>query len=135
MFLVRDHHGIKPLYYSLIRQTLIFASDIKAITRHPHFKRTIDKEGLSELICLSPRHTPGSGVIKGISQVRPGHFVRFSEEGAKHYRYWVLEDGIHEDDLIETLSTVRELVTDSIKRQMYSDVNLCGFYQEVFTPA
>lgn len=127
LFLVRDHHGIKPLYYSLIGQTLIFASDIKAITRHPHFKRTIDKEGLSELICLSPRHTPGSGVIKGISQVRPGHFVRFSEEGAKHYRYWVLEDGIHEDDLIETLSTVRELVTDSIKRQMYSDVNLCGF--------
>ncbi len=127
LFLVRDHHGIKPLYYSIIDQSLIFASDIKGITCHPLFERIIDKEGLSELICLNPRHTPGSGVIKGIRQVRPGHYVKFSEQGAKHYRYWVLKDGKHEDDLIKTLSTVRELVIDAIKKQMYSDVNLCGF--------
>lgn len=127
LILVRDHHGTKPLYYSITEQILIFASNIKGITCHPLFETSLDIEGLSELICLSPRHTPGCGVIKGIHQVRPGHYLHFSRDGAKTVRYWILDKAEHEDDLMQTLETIRDLVVDSVKRQMYSDVPLCGF--------
>lgn len=126
LILARDQHGSKPLYYTVADTTLIFSSDIKGITCQPFFETTLDVEGLSELICLSPRHTPGSGVLKGIHQVRPGHYIHFSREGLKSIRYWKVEKQGHEDDMVKTLETVRELVIDSVKRQMQSDVPLCG---------
>jgi asparagine synthase (glutamine-hydrolysing) len=126
LILARDQLGIKPLYYAISGRTLIFASDIKGITCHPLFETTLDIEGLSELICLSPRNTPGSGLLKGIHQVRPGHYLRFSREGLNTVRYWKMEKQTHEDDIVKTLETVRELVIDSVKRQMQSDVPLCG---------
>ncbi|MGI6085151.1 MAG: asparagine synthase (glutamine-hydrolyzing) [Acetivibrionales bacterium] len=126
LILARDHHGTKPLYYTITDKTLIFASDIRGITCHPMFETKLDTEGLSELICLSPRHTPGCGVIKGIHQVRPGHFIQFTTDGFKSKRYWIMEKQEHEDDLAKTLETVRELVVDSVQRKMKSDQPLCG---------
>lgn len=127
LILARDHHGIKPLYYSTIDGTLFFSSDIRGITCHPKFKGCVDKEGISELICLNPRHTPGSGVVKGVYQVRPGHYLKFNLDGIKVLRYWFLNKGSHEDDMVKTLDTIRELVLDSVKRRLPSDVPLCGF--------
>ncbi len=126
LILARDQHGSKPLYYTIVDKTLIFASDIKGITCQPFFEATLDVEGLSELICLSPRYTPGSGVLKGIHQVRPGHYIQYSREGLKPIRYWKIDKQEHDDDMVKTLETVRELVIDSVKRQMQSDVPLCG---------
>jgi asparagine synthase (glutamine-hydrolysing) len=126
LILARDHHGTKPLYYTIKDKTLIFASDIRGITCHPLFETALDTEGLSELICLSPRHTPGCGVIKGIHQVRPGHFLQFTSDGPKSIRYWIMEKQEHEDDLAKTLETIRELVVDSAQRQIKSDLPVCG---------
>jgi len=126
LILARDHHGTKPLYYTITDRMLIFASDIRGITCHPLFETRLDVEGLSELICLSPRYTPGCGIIKSVHQVRPGHFLHFSSNGPKTERYWIMEKQEHEDDLAKTLETVRELVIDSVKRQMKSEVPICG---------
>lgn len=126
LILARDQLGSKPLYYTITDTTLIFSSDIKGITCHPLIDTSLDVEGLSELICLSPRHTPGSGLLKGIHQVRPGHYLHFSREGLNFVRYWKLENPGHEDDVVKTIETVRELIIDSVKRQMQSAVPLCG---------
>lgn len=127
LILARDKIGAKPLYYALCEKTLIFASEIQGITCHPLFKTGITTEGLSELICLSPRHTPGNAIIKGIHQVRPGYYLNYSREGTNVVRYWKINRSVHEDDLPKTMEIVRELVIDSVKRQMQSDVPLCGF--------
>ncbi len=126
LILARDQLGVKPLFYALTGRAVLFASEVQGITRNPLFQTTMDLEGLAELICLSPRHTPGSAIIKGIHQIRPGHYLQYSQEGAKHIRYWKLENQTHEDDLGKTLETVRELVIDAVKRQMQSEVPLCG---------
>ena len=49
LFLVRDHFGIKPLYYTIADNTLIFSSEIKAILAYPKIEVTVDKEGICEL--------------------------------------------------------------------------------------
>ena len=59
LFLARDHFGIKPLYYTIVNGTLIFASEMKAILEFPEVTSQIDLEGISELIGLGPAHTPG----------------------------------------------------------------------------
>lgn len=49
LFLARDHFGIKPLYYTIVNNTIIFASEIKAIFEHPDVEVKIDKTGICEL--------------------------------------------------------------------------------------
>ena len=42
LFLARDHFGIKPLYYTIRNGNFIFASEIKAILKHPDVKTQIN---------------------------------------------------------------------------------------------
>lgn len=52
LFLARDHFGIKPLFYTIIDNTYVFSSEIKAILSYPNFEICIDKQGISELFGL-----------------------------------------------------------------------------------
>lgn len=49
LFLARDHFGIKPLFYTITDDTLIFASELKSIFKFPTVKKTIDSAGICEL--------------------------------------------------------------------------------------
>ena len=49
LILARDHFGIKPLYYTITNNTIIFTTEIKAIFEHPDVEIEIDKTGICEL--------------------------------------------------------------------------------------
>jgi len=49
LFLARDHFGIKPLFYTITDDTLVFASELKSIFKFPTVKKTIDSTGICEL--------------------------------------------------------------------------------------
>lgn len=124
--LVRDHFGIKPLYYSIIDNTIIFSSEIKGILKYPGFQVAIDAEGISELFGIGPAHTPGTCVFKNIFEIKPAHFGIFNAYGFKSYRYWKMETKEHKDDFETTCTKIHNLLDDSIKRQLVSDVPLCA---------
>lgn len=126
LVLARDHVGAKPLYYSFIGSTMVFASEIRGITSHPLFKPEIAVEGLAELICLSPRNTPGSTVIKGIHELRPAHCLTFGPEGMSVSRYWIIEEREHTDSADETARQIREIITDAIFMQAEPGCPVCG---------
>ena len=52
LFMARDHFGVKPFYYSIIDNTLVFASEVKALFEYPGITAKIDCEGISELFGL-----------------------------------------------------------------------------------
>lgn len=60
LFIARDHFGVKPFYYSIIDNTLVFASEVKALFEYPGITPKIDNEGICELFGLGPSHTPGN---------------------------------------------------------------------------
>lgn len=124
LILARDHFGIKPLYYTILDNTLIFASEIKAILKYPNFEAKIDKQGICELFGIGPAHTPGNSVFKDIFEVKPAHFAVFNSDGFKNYEYWKMETREHTDDFKTTCNTVKYLLEDSIKKQLVSDVPL-----------
>ena len=127
LFLARDHFGVKPLFYSIKDNQLIFASEIKALFEYPSIYPKIDKIGISELFGIGPAHTPGIGVFKGIEELKPANFMVFNRSGVKIQEYWKLKSKIHTDDFETTCNTVKNLLTDSIERQLRSDVPLCTF--------
>lgn len=127
LFLARDRFGVKPLFYTNQGSSLIFASELKAILAHSLVKAEIDSEGLAEIFALGPARTPGHGVFKGISEVKPANCMLYDANGIRIFRYWSLKSHPHTDTPEETIARVRELVKDSIERQLAADVPVCTF--------
>lgn len=127
LFLARDRIGVKPLFYKLHDGGLLFASEIKSILAYPTVKAEIDAEGVAQIVLLGPGRRPGSGVFKGLCEIKPGHFGRYEGGRLTLQRYWYLRDREHRENFDQTTEHVRYLVTDAIKRQMISDVPLGTF--------
>ncbi|MBP3040531.1 asparagine synthase (glutamine-hydrolyzing) [Bacillaceae bacterium Marseille-Q3522] len=127
LFLARDRLGVKPLFYYDQNGSFLFGSEIKAILANKHVRAELDREGLAEVLGLGPSKSPGSGVFKGIKELRPAHALTFSKNGLKIWRYWNVKSEQHRDSFSETVAKVRWLFTDAVTRQLVSDVPLCTF--------
>lgn len=127
LFLARDRIGVKPLFYSVIGESVLFASEIKTILASGFVNSQLDSQGAMELVLLGPGRIGSSGVFKDIKALEPGCYAEFSEGKLLYKRYWRLKDAEFSDSFEETLEKVRFLVTDSIKRQMISDVPIGTF--------
>jgi asparagine synthase (glutamine-hydrolysing) len=127
LFIGRDRLGVKPLFFTEHKKGFLFASEIKAILAHPEIKTEINNDGLSDIFGVGPSRSPGSGVFKGIKELRPAHALTFSKRGLKIWRYWNVKSAEHKDNVEETAEKVRFLVTDAVTRQLVSDVPLCTF--------
>ena len=127
LFLARDRIGVKPLFYGLSEGSLVFASEIKALLKHPSFPPEITKEAIAEIMLIGPGRIPGDGVFKNIYEIKPGHFAVFNEYGLRMFKYWSLEAKEHTENTAKTLEHTRFLVSDAIKRQLVSDVPIATF--------
>jgi asparagine synthase (glutamine-hydrolysing) len=123
----RDRLGIKPLFYTIVNNTLVFGSELKALFEYPDCKPIIDKQGLCEVFGLGPAKTYGSGVFKNCHEVLPGYYNVFHGGDFKSIKYWELVSRPHTDSYEETIEKTSYLVRDSIKRQMISDIPICTF--------
>lgn len=127
LFLARDHFGVKPLFYTLNDNTLIFSSELKGIFKYPGIEKIIDSQGISELFGIGPAHTPGTTVFKNIFELKPAHFAIYNSSGIHVEQYWKLESKPHTDSFGTTCEKVKYLLNDSIVKQLVSDVPLCTF--------
>ena len=127
LFIARDHFGVKPLYYCFINHNFVFASEIKAILNFPGIEASLDEQGVCELFGIGPAHTAGTTAFKNIYELKPASMLIFKDDEIHISKYWKLKSKVHTDNLDKTCDTVKELLEDSIKRQLVSDVPLCTF--------
>lgn len=127
LFLARDHFGVKPLFYTIQNDTLIFASEIKCLFEYPAVDKILDQQGISELFGIGPAHTPGTTIFKNIFELKPAHFAIYNKYGFKVQRYWKLVSKPHTENLVQTSEHLETLLKDAITRQLVSDVPLCTF--------
>ena len=125
LFLARDRLGIKPLFYS-VNANFIFASEIKGILKHPYVAAKVGKDELCEIFGLGPAHTPGKTFFKGIYELLPGHYGIYSNGKFTTYKYWDLETKEITDTAKQSIDKIKELVTDSLKQQLISDIPVCS---------
>lgn len=127
LVLYRDRLGVKPLFYTVKDNTLVFGSEIKALFCFPGIKPEKDMDSFREIFGIGPARTSGNGVFRGIREVRPGYYAVFSADGLKTIKYWDIEPKVHNDSYEETVEKVSFLVRDAVRRQMVSDVPVCSF--------
>lgn len=136
--LARDRIGIKPLYYGTQNGRLFFASELKAIRKHPEFKRQIDRRALKLLFTHNYIPCPFS-IEKSIRKLPPGAFVEIDESNLNQdlptpQRYWNLKEVAEigqrhhfSGTKNEAKLRLRELISDSVRMRTLSDVSLGAF--------
>ncbi len=127
LFAARDRVGVKPFFYYEYSGGLIFSSEIKSMLKNPAVKPTIDENGLYDILFLGPARTPGFGIFKNVCELLPGECMTYKNNILKKKKYFEIKAKPHTENRSETIEKVRELLKDSINRQLVSDVPLCCF--------
>lgn len=122
LFFARDRLGVKPFFFYRQGDDFLFASEIKSLLAHPSVEPILDEQGIAEVLMIGPARTPGFGIFRDIHECKPGYWGRLNRDGFTLRPYWELESRHHEDDWNTTVERVRELFTDSVRRQLVSDV-------------
>jgi len=131
LLLVRDRLGIKPLYWCLTNDALLFGSEIKALLASDLIAPSVNYGRLPEV--LSTRYTSGDQTLfDGIRKLLPGHLLVFERGTVTTRRYWDVPqrgDGsrTRSPGGHEAVSRFRELLEESVRLRLMSDVPLGMF--------
>ena len=131
IFLVRDQIGIKPLYYFLINDGIIFASEIKSLINHSKFKKEINYNAITSY--LSHRYTVNNKSLffKNIKQVNESSFIEISIKNKKisEHEYYNLTVKTESTDRGENyyLELIEDKLQQSVNRHLISDVPISVF--------
>src|SRR4029450_10987197 len=91
LFLARDRFGVRPLYVAQYGGDVCFASEAKALLRHPAAARELDPVGVIDLFTLWSI-LPDRSSFKGIRELPPAHYAVIGPDGVMRItRWWDIE--------------------------------------------
>lgn len=131
LYLVRDHVGVKPLYYTETNGRLLFGSEIKAILAADCYTPEIDWQAARDFFSFLYIPAPQT-IFRDLRQLPPAHWLEYdlrARRVVKIERYWQVEKwgapiARPEPDVRRQLRT---LLSDAVRKQMVSDVPLGAF--------
>ena len=124
LFLARDRIGVKPLYYAVTDNSLVFASELKVLTKHPLIEQKIDLVSLNAYLTFEYVPTPRS-MIKGVRKLPPGHTITARGEDIKIRSYWNVRLERSETGQKTAHEYERELIQQlysAVQQELLSDV-------------
>ncbi|MDD2385291.1 MAG: asparagine synthase (glutamine-hydrolyzing) [Bacteroidales bacterium] len=127
LFIARDKFGIKPLYYYLDANQIIFASEIKAIIENRNIKRELDITSMCDY--FSYRYVPSPKTIfQNIYKIEPAHYItinnHFEIEKIEYYKFDFNDNKYSQKKLVKE---VDELLRKSIETHTHSEVPIGSF--------
>jgi asparagine synthase (glutamine-hydrolysing) len=128
LLVVRDRVGVKPLYYAPLDGRLLFASEIKALLRHPDVATGVDLDALAAFLLLKYVPSPRT-MFTGIAALPPGHLLTCDGSGVRVRPWWDLSfrpDG-HPLSEAEAVEALRARLQDAVRSHLMSDVPFGAF--------
>lgn len=134
LFLTRDRIGIKPLYYGKIENNFFFGSELKSIKKFFGFKNILSKIAINYFLKWGFITAPLS-IYKDVYKIIPGEIIEVDNKiNITKSKYWELSNNIKNQDLKESnlnfkesLNSLEDLIDDSVKKTLISDVPLGCF--------
>jgi asparagine synthase (glutamine-hydrolysing) len=125
LFLARDRVGIRPLYYTILNNTLIFGSEIKSIFANKDVSRQIDPIAMDQIFTFWTTLTPGT-VFEDIYELPPGHYLKASDGKITIKKYWDIPLYTRSEQLDlspqQICEQVKELMQDAVRIRLRADV-------------
>ena len=124
LLLVRDHVGVKPLFYYWDREKLLFASEIKAILKYPSVDTTIDRSAIFDYLTYMYVPAPKTA-YQHIRKLEPGHILVFNGVAdPKTEQYWDVNFNDQNEPISEreAVEQVYAAIREAVMLNMVSDV-------------
>ncbi len=125
LFIARDRFGEKPLYWGVFDNQLLFASEPKVLLAHPSVQPRLNLQALREYLSFDYVPAPLS-IYEGIQKLPAAHALTLEDGRVEVKPYWRLSYKKREPvpDEREAAETLRELLADSVRMRLVSDVPL-----------
>ncbi len=126
LFLARDRLGIKPLYYYIDRDRLVFASELKSLLQIRDIPRRINLKALDTFLTFE--YIPDSlSILQDIHKLPAAHTLEYKEGRSTIERYWDVHYAAYDWDERACVEKLRELLFDAVKIRLMSEVPLGAF--------
>jgi asparagine synthase (glutamine-hydrolysing) len=139
IYLVRDRVGVKPLYYSMLDQGLVFSSEMRPLYDHAEVSQEIDRKAMYAYFQYGyvPRD---KSILKSCSKLLPGHYAVYSlkDSTITNHRYWSVSDLYKPDTSItysDALESLHNVMRESFRYRLVSDVPVGLFLSGGFDSA
>jgi len=130
LLLAKDRMGKKPLYYSVVNNTIVFASELKAILQSPLISRELNINAVNEYLTFDYVPTTNT-IFNNIHKLEASHFLLFKDgEITENKPYW--KAAFSEDPSISFSSAINKLdslLDEAVKSRLMSDVPLGGVFK------
>jgi asparagine synthase (glutamine-hydrolysing) len=125
LYLVRDRVGVKPLYYYFKNGLLLFASELKALMKHPGYRKEIDLSILPHYLRFGFIQSPYT-IFQDTFKLKPGHYLCLYKNKLEEKKYWDIVDFYNADPIEGTEDEItlelENLLRNSFKYRLISDV-------------
>ncbi|RUM33693.1 MAG: asparagine synthase (glutamine-hydrolyzing) [Desulfobulbus sp.] len=129
LLLVRDHVGIKPLYYSLAKNNLIFGSEIKCLLASGLIDRALNMDALGQFMAWE--YIPGAmTLLDNVHKLEPASILTVNLESSRitTEEYWdIPQEEPSNLSAADWEDRVDNLLHECVQRQRISDVPLGAF--------
>ena len=89
LMVARDRLGIKPLFYAVTEDQILFASELKSILIHANVKRDINSKALHQLFSIGFVLAPHT-LFNNIKRLLPGQYLLYQDKKLSFHQYWDL---------------------------------------------
>nr|WP_319489443.1 asparagine synthase (glutamine-hydrolyzing) [uncultured Caproiciproducens sp.] len=127
LFIARDYFGIKPMHYTQVGQSFVYASEIKSILDFPGFEKKFNKNALNNYISFEYA-VPPETFFENVFCLMPAHYLWYRDGKVETHRYW--EPKFDEDAGMtkeEAVAEIEKVFEDSVSAHKISDVEVGCF--------
>ena len=126
LFLSRDYFGIKPLYYTVMNDTFMFASEPKAFLDHPSFEKVLNEDILRAYLSFS--FTPTNETFfKNVFRLDAGSTLLYKDGKVTIKKYFKKEFEERNISFEEAVESISQVMKDSVEKHLLSDVEVGSF--------
>ncbi len=119
--LARDRVGIKPLYYAIEKDSIVFGSEIKAILADPDIRAQVRPDIVDRFLTFY--YVPGDDTLfKDIFKLRPGSIMTVRQGKVEIHQYWDLDFRPTPRSIADSEKELIEILDESVRLHMISDV-------------
>jgi asparagine synthase (glutamine-hydrolysing) len=123
LLLARDRMGIKPLYYAVTEERLVFGSEIKAILASGYLQPALNERVIPEYLASGFVSGPET-FFRGVRKLLPGRTMTWSGRRSRERRYWSLPESTPQEPqtLKAQAGELRDRLRDAVRSHLMSDV-------------
>lgn len=130
LFLARDRVGIRPLYYTEVGETMVFASEIKSMLEFPGFKPKLSAKAISEYFTFWTSLSPAT-VFEDVFEVPPGNYMIINKYSKDITTYWELPlykpNEYKYTKVEEAIKEFETIFSDAVELRMRADVQVAAY--------